>query len=162
MLGIRQGVGFGCAALSFAKRSLLVLPSLFFLGPCARRSLSFSPVSPVIWPSLALRRRPKPRGTAMLLSIAKCSGIAPPRRRQLLNSSLYSSINEGRRRHRGWLRRQDSNLCISESEFAQTLSLGREDSNLCISKSNSLIHYPFELAHRFAQGAGDCLRRSHR
>jgi hypothetical protein len=51
----------------------------------------------------------------MLLSIAKCNCIAPPRRRQLLNSSLYSSINEGRRRHRGWLRREDSNLCISES-----------------------------------------------
>jgi hypothetical protein len=69
----------------------------------------------------------------MLLSIAKCSGIAPPRRRQLLNSSLYSSINEGRRRHRGWLRREDSNLCISESEFAQTLSSGREKSNMRIS-----------------------------
>jgi hypothetical protein len=69
----------------------------------------------------------------MLLSIAKCSGIAPPRRRHLLNSSPYSSINEGRRRHRGWLRREDSNLCISESEFAQTLSSGREKSNMRIS-----------------------------
>ena len=34
-----------------------------------------------------------------------------------------------------WLGRRDSNLCISESEFGQTLSLGREDSNLCISES---------------------------
>jgi hypothetical protein len=40
---------FGCVALSFAQRKLLLLPSLFFLGPCARCSLSFSPVSTVIW-----------------------------------------------------------------------------------------------------------------
>jgi hypothetical protein len=26
-----------------------------------------------------------------------------------------------------WLGRQDSNLCISESEFGQTLSPGRQD-----------------------------------
>ena len=49
LLVIRRGFGFGRAALSFAQRSLLVLPSLFFLGPFARRSLSFSSVSPVIW-----------------------------------------------------------------------------------------------------------------
>jgi hypothetical protein len=30
-------------------------------------------------------------------------------------------------------RREDSNLCISESEFAKTLSLGRQDSNLRMS-----------------------------
>jgi hypothetical protein len=41
--------GFGCVALSFAQRKLLVLPSLFFLGPCACCPLSFSPVSTVIW-----------------------------------------------------------------------------------------------------------------
>src|SRR4029077_1424746 len=32
-----------------------------------------------------------------------------------------------------WLRRQDSKLCISESEFAKTLSSGREHSNMRIS-----------------------------
>jgi len=31
------------------------------------------------------------------------------------------------------LGRQDSNLCISESEFGQTLSPGRQDSNIRIS-----------------------------
>jgi hypothetical protein len=36
----------------------------------------------------------------------------------------------------GWLGRVDSNLCISESEFAKTLSPGGRDSNLCISKSS--------------------------
>jgi hypothetical protein len=36
------------------------------------------------------------------------------------------------------LRREDSNLCISESEFAKTLSPGRQDSNLCISESDAL------------------------
>ena len=47
LLVIRRG--FGCAALRLAERNLLVLPSLFFLAPCACGSLSFSPVSPVIW-----------------------------------------------------------------------------------------------------------------
>src|SRR5262249_60017575 len=47
LLVIRRG--FGCVALSFAQRNLLVLPSLFFLGPCACCPLSFSPVSTVIW-----------------------------------------------------------------------------------------------------------------
>jgi hypothetical protein len=32
-----------------------------------------------------------------------------------------------------WLGRQDSNLCISDSEFTKTLSSGREDSNMRIS-----------------------------
>jgi hypothetical protein len=32
-----------------------------------------------------------------------------------------------------WLRREDSNLCISESEFAKTLRSGREHSNVRIS-----------------------------
>jgi hypothetical protein len=51
LLVIRRGFGFRfvCAAFSFAQRSLLVLPFLFFLGPCACCSLSFSPVSPVVW-----------------------------------------------------------------------------------------------------------------
>jgi hypothetical protein len=31
-----------------------------------------------------------------------------------------------------WLGRQDSKLCISESESDKTLSSGRQDSNLCI------------------------------
>jgi hypothetical protein len=40
---------FRCLALSFAQRSLLVPNSLFVLGSCARRPLSFSPVSAVVW-----------------------------------------------------------------------------------------------------------------
>jgi hypothetical protein len=47
LLVIRRG--FGCVALSLAQRNLLVLPSLFFLGPCACCPLSFSPVSTVVW-----------------------------------------------------------------------------------------------------------------
>jgi hypothetical protein len=47
LLVIRRG--FGCVALSFAQRNLLVLLSLFFLAPCACCPLSFSPVSTVIW-----------------------------------------------------------------------------------------------------------------
>src|SRR6266404_570569 len=42
--------GFCCVALSLAKRNLLVLLSLFLLGPCACCPLSFNPVSAVIWP----------------------------------------------------------------------------------------------------------------
>jgi hypothetical protein len=41
--------GFGSSALSFAQRSLLLLPSLFILSSCARCPLSFSSVSAVIW-----------------------------------------------------------------------------------------------------------------
>ncbi len=40
-----------------------------------------------------------------------------------------------RLRRTDWLGRVDSNLCISESEFAKTLNPGRRDSNLCIWKS---------------------------
>ena len=47
LLVIRRG--FGCVALSFAQRNLLVLLSLFFLAACACCPLSFSPVSSVIW-----------------------------------------------------------------------------------------------------------------
>jgi cold shock protein len=47
LLVIRRGSG--CGALSFAQRKLLILLSLFFLGPCARCPLSFSPVSTVVW-----------------------------------------------------------------------------------------------------------------
>src|SRR6266481_6575865 len=47
LLVIRRG--FGCVALSFAQRNLLVLLSLFLLAPCACCPLSFSPVSTVIW-----------------------------------------------------------------------------------------------------------------
>ena len=47
LLVIRRG--FGCGAISFAQRNLLILLSLFFLGPCARCPLSFSPISTVIW-----------------------------------------------------------------------------------------------------------------
>jgi len=47
LLVIRRG--FGCGAISFAQRNLLILLSLFFPGPCARCPLSFSPISTVIW-----------------------------------------------------------------------------------------------------------------
>jgi hypothetical protein len=40
---------FSSGALGFAQRSLLLLSSLLVLGSCARRPLSFSPVSAVIW-----------------------------------------------------------------------------------------------------------------
>src|SRR5262249_61607296 len=46
LLLIRRG--FGCLALGFAQRSLLLLFSLFFLGACACCSLSLGPVSTVI------------------------------------------------------------------------------------------------------------------
>src|SRR5215510_423440 len=46
LLLIRRG--FGCLALGFAQRSLLLLFSLFFLGACACCPLSLGPVSTVI------------------------------------------------------------------------------------------------------------------
>src|SRR5262244_102692 len=46
LLLIRRG--FGCLALGFAQRSLLLLCSLFFLGACACCPLSLGPVSTVI------------------------------------------------------------------------------------------------------------------
>ena len=46
LLLIRRG--FGCVALGFAQRSLLLLFSLFFLGACACCPLSLGPVSTVI------------------------------------------------------------------------------------------------------------------
>src|SRR5215469_7116529 len=46
LLLIRRG--FGCLALGFAQRGLLLLFSLFFLGACACCPLSLGPVSAVI------------------------------------------------------------------------------------------------------------------
>src|SRR5262249_51298744 len=46
LLLIRRG--FGCLALGFAQRSLLLLFSLFFLGACACCPLSLAPVGAVI------------------------------------------------------------------------------------------------------------------
>ena len=40
---------FGCVTLGFALRSFFVLSSLFFFAPRARCSLSFSPISAVVW-----------------------------------------------------------------------------------------------------------------
>ena len=51
------------------------------------------------------------------------------------NKRFYMVLMDvgGRLRTVNWRRREDSNLCISESEFAQTLSSGREKSNMRIS-----------------------------
>ena len=74
----------------------------------------------------------------MGFGIASPNGKAPQRTKGTGNQIPFRGISSAtrfrmRKRLTGRLRRQDSKLCISESEFAKTLSSGRAHSNMRIS-----------------------------
>jgi hypothetical protein len=52
---------------------------------------------------------------------------------QVRRDGPENEANGDGERPTAWLGRQDSNLCISVSEFSKTLSSGREDTNIRIS-----------------------------
>jgi len=76
-------------------------------------------------------------------SIAKFRTRRPA---HICETSRYRAVFERssyvtRWRRTGWLGREDSNICISESECAKTLSSGREDSNMRIPQAQSERHH---------------------
>jgi hypothetical protein len=78
------------------------------------------------------------RGASLLLRSpagASIVRVTPPCRCcQMAASAARSALVRVRDGLAGW-GREDSNLCISESEFAKTLPSRRQDSKLCISES---------------------------